>query len=115
MNHANALYRAGMDSTKADIYETERARMTLDETAQVLYAQTGLSLSQPFSDLLLGNGGELAPAATAEAPMLAGAAGDGAPSPSTTAGALGSGAAVPLAGAPPTPASPTHPGPSSSS
>ncbi|NBW47207.1 MAG: hypothetical protein EBR46_03525 [Betaproteobacteria bacterium] len=115
LNHANALYRAGMDSTKADIYETERARMTLDETAQVLYAQTGLSLSQPFSDLLLGNGGELAPAATAEAPMLAGAAGDGAPSPSTTAGALGSGAAVPLAGAPPTPASPTHPGPSSSS
>ena len=59
LNHANALYRAGIDSTKADIYEVERARMTLDDTAQVLYAQTGLNLVQPFSDLLLGNGGSL--------------------------------------------------------
>lgn len=67
LNHANALYRAGIDSTKADIYEIERARMTLDDTAQVLYAQTGLTLTQPFSDLLLGNGGSLAPAATPEA------------------------------------------------
>ena len=73
LNHANALYRAGMDSTKADIYETERARMTLDETAQVLYAQTGLTLSQPFSDLLLGNGGSITPEATGDAagPMAA--------------------------------------------
>ncbi|MFM7970919.1 MAG: hypothetical protein ACKPCJ_01405 [Betaproteobacteria bacterium] len=140
LNHANALYRAGMDSTKADIYETERARMTLDETAQVLYAQTGLSLSQPFSDLLLGNGGELTPAATAEARPAPAAGSDGMPAASTTAsttpgpgGSGGSGAAAPLAGAaspsggmfsantgggtrtPPTPASPTHPGPSSSS
>jgi hypothetical protein len=59
LNHANALYRAGITSTKSDIYEVERARMTLDETAQVLYAQTGLTLLQPFSDLLLGNGGSL--------------------------------------------------------
>lgn len=59
LNHANALYRAGIDSTKTDIYEVERARMTLDDTAQVLYAQTGLTLVQPFSDLLLGNGGSL--------------------------------------------------------
>lgn len=59
LNHANALYRAGIDSTKSDIYDVERARMTLDDTAQVLYSQTGLSLLQPFSDLLLGNGGSL--------------------------------------------------------
>jgi hypothetical protein len=59
LNHANALYRAGVDSTKTDIYEVERARMTLDDTAQLLFSQTGLSLNQPFSDLLLGNGGSL--------------------------------------------------------
>jgi len=59
LNHANALYRAGIDSTKADIYEVERARMTLDDTAQILYAQTGLNLLQPFSELLLGHGGSL--------------------------------------------------------
>jgi hypothetical protein len=59
LNHANALYRAGIDSIKTDIYEVERARMTLDDTAQLLYSQTGLSLAQPFSDLLLGNGGSL--------------------------------------------------------
>jgi hypothetical protein len=56
LNHANALYRAGMDSTKSDIYEAERARMTLDETAQTLYAQTGLTLQQPISVRLLGDG-----------------------------------------------------------
>jgi len=56
LNHANALYRAGMDSTKSDIYESERARMTLDETAQILYAQTGLTLLQPMSARLMGNG-----------------------------------------------------------
>jgi hypothetical protein len=56
LNHANALYRAGMDSTKSDIYESERARMTLDETAQILYAQTGLTLLQPISARLMGDG-----------------------------------------------------------
>lgn len=70
LNHANALYRAGIDSTKTDIYEVERARMTLDDTAQLLFSQTGLSLSQPFSDLLLGNGGSL----TGQDPGLEGAA-----------------------------------------
>lgn len=81
LNHANALYRAGMDSTKVDIYETERARMTLDETAQVLYSQTGLTLAQPFSDLLLGNGGSLTPAVASEAlpPAPAGAEASAAP------------------------------------
>ncbi len=96
LNHANALYRAGMDSTKADIYETERARMTLDDTAQVLYSQTGLSLAQPFSDLLLGNGGSLTPEGAGEALPLAGAGADpladsgqsGAPSPATAAQAM---------------------------
>lgn len=100
LNHANALYRAGIDSTKSDIYEAERARMTLDETAQILYAQTGLSLSQPFSDLLLGNGGSLTgadPAAAAGAVenVLAGSSGVAAssagasaasPSPAVTSG-----------------------------
>lgn len=92
LNHANALYRAGMDSTKADIYETERARMTLDETAQVLYSQTGLTLSQPFSDLLLGNGGSITPEAAGDAALpMANTDGAGSlaqptlPSPSATA------------------------------
>ena len=53
LNHANALYRAGHDSVKDDIYETERVRMALDETTQILYAQTHLPLAQPFSDLLM--------------------------------------------------------------
>lgn len=53
LNHANALYRAGHDSTKADIFEAERARMTLDEVAQILFTQVNLPLTQPFSDLLM--------------------------------------------------------------
>jgi hypothetical protein len=70
LNHANALYRAGIDSIKTDIYEVERARMTLDDTAQLLFSQTGLSLAQPFSDLLLGNGGSV----TGQDPGVEGAA-----------------------------------------
>lgn len=83
LNHANALYRAGIDSTKSDIYEVERARMTLDDTAQVLYSQTGLNLSQPFSDLLLGNGGSLSGAAPEATAMDSGAAMAPAPAPAS--------------------------------
>jgi len=131
LNHANALYRAGMDSTKSDIYEVERARMTLDETAQLLYAQTGLSLSQPFSDLLLGNGGSLTgqdpggqegtptPSAALESPAGPSAApgpaqpgaNTSAPGPNTTAptppaGRLGAGTGGPEAPATPPPTTP---------
>jgi hypothetical protein len=107
LNHANALYRAGMDSSKADIYETERARMTLDETAQILYAQTGLSLAQPFSDLLLGNGGSLTadgasealPLASAGAEVVADSGQPGAPSPAAAAPAMAPAAPTGMFGA----------------
>ena len=92
LNHANALYRAGIDSTKSDIYDVERARMTLDDTAQVLYSQTGLNLSQPFSDLLLGNGGSLTGAAPDAAAMDSGAETSAASAPPP---------AAPVAGPPP--------------
>lgn len=91
LNHANALYRAGMDSTKADIYEAERARMTLDETAQLLFSQTGLTLLQPFSDVLLGHGGSLT--GTEDEPGPAGA-------PALAAPSLAAASAVPTQEAP---------------
>ena len=98
LNHANALYRAGIDSTKSDIYETERARMTLDETAQVLYSQTGLTLTQPFSDLLLGNGGSL----TGEEPSEQAPPG-GIPAATEVAAASGAPGAVPAPAPAPSP------------
>lgn len=53
LNHANAIYRAGADSIKSDIFEVERARMALDEAAQILFAQAGLPSAQLFSELLM--------------------------------------------------------------
>lgn len=85
LNHANALYRAGMDSTKSDIYEAERARMTLDETAQTLYAQTGLTLLQPMSARLLGDGDSSSGGDLGEDGLMAAAPADVDPS---TAGSL---------------------------
>ncbi len=96
LNHANALYRAGVDSTKNDIFEAERARVTLDEVAQVLYAQTGLSLTQPFSDLILGpEGGGPAGDATGDS---AGSFTASAADPTATTAQLSSPAALPAIG-----------------
>lgn len=53
LNHANAIYRAGADSTKGDLFEVERARMSLDEAAQILYSQVNLPLAQLFSEVLM--------------------------------------------------------------
>lgn len=123
LNHANALYRAGADSIKSDIYEVERARMTLDDTAQLLFSQTGLSPSQPFSDVLLGNGGSLTgeaapaesvdggPAALAAPVAPPGPAGQPAPAPGAgMPGASLSPTPAPGPGAPPIPPAP-GPGP----
>jgi len=53
LNYANAIHRAGIDAAKSDVFEAERARMALDENAESLYEQAGLTISQPFSDMLL--------------------------------------------------------------
>lgn len=53
LNYANAIHRAGIDAAKGDLFDTERARMALDENAESLYEQAGLSISQPFSDMML--------------------------------------------------------------
>lgn len=74
LNHANAIYRAGFDSNKEDIFEAERARMTLDETAQVLFAQTQFNPTQSFSEMMMaaaGTGAAEDPAGLAPAGALA--------------------------------------------
>lgn len=97
LNHANALYRAGFNSAKEDIFEAERARMSLDETAAVLFAQTNLNLAQPFSEMMMG-GGEDGADPSAPAGTL-GAAGAGGPVASATALTGGASPAGALPGA----------------
>lgn len=110
LNHANALYRAGHDSVKDDIYETERVRMALDETTQILYAQTHLPLAQPFSDLLmpLPSSGDSSEDPAGGPEGFGSSAGPTAPQPASGAGAapaLPGGNAPPALGAAPSPAS----------
>lgn len=108
LNHANAIYRAGADSIKPDVFEVERARMALDEAAQVLFSQVGLPSAQLFSELLM----PLDPPATAPAGGAAPTAGADAAGPAGPVGALkspapgeagqgGTDTAARLAGAPP--------------
>lgn len=46
---AAALYRAGIDAARADLYQAETVRMTIDEITGDLFAEVGLRLNEPFS------------------------------------------------------------------
>jgi hypothetical protein len=53
--HVSVLYRAGHESVAADSIAINRLKADIDETAQVLFSRTGLTIKQAFSEKLLGN------------------------------------------------------------
>lgn len=109
---AGALYRAGVEAARADMYQAESLRMTIDEIAGDLFAQTGLSMGAPFSADLLPPAPEPTAAPPAAEPTPPGLP-DAMPSNGIAAGPA-PGVSREAAPAGPLPAQPPSPGGSSS-
>ena len=50
--HVATIYRAGYESVTADEIGTQRLKAGVDETANTLFSQTGLTIKQAFSEQL---------------------------------------------------------------